>query len=1084
MPVLGVVIGGCWGARVLVLAVACSMLGVQPAVAGAVSPLPASDYTVDSACAAPAPRHVACLAEILVARTAAARARTHPLGMTAAHAIVPGSAAEGADGLRPQDLRSAYFPGEEPDAPASEPQTIAIVDAYDDLGAESDLGVYDNEFHLPECTASNGCFEQVSENGETGKPPFPATAAAKAEKEALCESVSAEPSVKAAACKTIEEVDGWSLETALDIETAHAICQNCHIILVEADEGEEAPLEAAEDTAVRLGADEVSNSWAGGEPLTDSEAFNHPGTVITFAAGDRGYLNWERDKLEEELEGGKPGVNYPASSPHVIAVGGTILKLNRGGEARGEESAWIGSGGGCSLNFTAQPWQSGVADWSAVGCEGRRAVSDVSADADPYTGVAVYDSVPYIPLGGGLKSATVFDWAPIGGTSAATPMIAAMFALAGGSHGVQYPAKTLYSHLGSAALHDVTEGSTGKCRGEYSAGCSGSMSPLSLTDCGQGVWICNTTVGYDGPTGVGTPDGIDAFKPVRQPKAGGPEAPLTEACAGTIFTATGKVCGILNPDSNTKAGYYFAYNKGTNCIGGKETPLEPEKAGKGISVSGELFGLEPYTQYTYCLIATDPSGETVGTPVAFTTEPAAPKPPRTLAASNVTATSATLNGKLGPQPIATSWYFQYAPQFTCTWEHASITAERQDIKPGEVDEISAAVNNLQPGTEYQVCLVAKNRIGATTGSEAWFTTESTAPRIESVSAQSTGTEATIEARTRPDAQTATSEVQYGISEVYGSTAPCKEALGNNGERVLASAHLTGLKAGTTYYFRVVVENQIGKSSPNEGKGTVTTEPNKPAVIGESGWSASTTTAVLAGTIDPEIASTQYHFEYGETEALGQSTADREIAPSASEVQVGPETITGLKPGTTYHYRLWAANVSGVTVGETMTFTTPASSQTLSTSTPILTSMIPSTVIEAGGYTSLASADIAVRSNGTALVTLDCLGIASCDGELTLTAKKTLKPKGKGKKTIIVTIGTVSFSISGDEAKTVQIKLNATGRKLLSKDHRRLAARLAIRERMSSSQDTEVKTVRLQQGPVKARKPARYRTRQTSTRRLG
>ena len=98
---------------------------------------------------------------------------------------------------------------------------------------------------------------------------------------------------------------------------------------MEADESEEAPLEAAEDTAVRLGAEEVSNSWAGSEPLTDSEAFNHPGTVITFAAGDRGYLNWERDKLEEELYGEKAGVNYPASSPHVIAVGGTSLELDR-----------------------------------------------------------------------------------------------------------------------------------------------------------------------------------------------------------------------------------------------------------------------------------------------------------------------------------------------------------------------------------------------------------------------------------------------------------------------------------------------------------------------------------------------------------------------------------------------------------------------------------------------------------------------------------------------------------------------------------------------------------------------------------
>jgi len=808
------------------------MLAASSVSASTVSPLPASDYSVESACGVPGPRHVTCLAQLLVARTAAARTRTHPLGMTTTHAIVPGSAAEGAEGLRPQDLRNAYFPGEAPDAPESEPQTIAIVDAYNDPEAEADLGVYDNEFHLPECTTANGCFKQVNEHGETGNPPFPSSYTAKAEKEALCESSSVEPSVRAAACKAIEEVDGWSLETALDIEMAHAICQNCHIVLVEADEAEEAPLEISENTAVGLGAGEVSNSWAGSEPLTDSEAFNHPGVVITFAAGDRGYLNWGRTKKEEELYGEKAGVNYPSSSPHVIAVGGTSLKLNGTHEAWEEESVWVGSGGGCSLNFKAQPWQSGVSDWSSVGCENRRVVSDIAADGDPYTGVAVYDTVPYIPLGAGLKAATVFDWVPVGGTSASTPMIAAMFALAGGSHGVQYPAQTLYSHLGSASLHDVIEGANGKCRGEYSAGCSGSMKPLSLTDCGQGVLICNAAVGYDGPSGVGTPNGLDALKPIRQHKGGGPELPLTEECANAIFTATGKVCGTLNPNASATAGYYFAYNKGTNCTGGKETPLEPEKAGKGIAVSSELFGLEPYTQYAYCLIATDPSGETVGAAVTFTTEPAAPRPPQTSPATNITTDSATLEGKLGPQPIATSWYFQYAPQFTCTWEHASTTAEQQDTKLGEVDEVSAAVSNLQPGTYYHVCLVAKNRIGSTVGWERSFLTESTAPKIESVSAQSTSTEATIEAKTNPDAQTATCEVQYGTSEAYGSTVPCKEGLGNNGERVLASAHIIGLKAGTTYYFRVVVENQIGKSSPGEGKGTVTTQPSSETGGGE------------------------------------------------------------------------------------------------------------------------------------------------------------------------------------------------------------------------------------------------------------
>ncbi len=724
--------------------------------AGAVSPLPASDYSTQPACAAPALGHVACLAEILVPRTAAARAHTHPLGITTTHAIVHGSAAEGADGLRPQDLRDAYFPGEEPDAPASEPQTLAIVDAYNDPEAEADLRVYDEEFHLPECTTGNGCFEQLNQNGEAGKPPFPASAQAKGEKETLCEDSAAEPLVRKAACRLIEEVDGWSLEMSLDIETAHAVCQNCRIVLLEG-EGEETALETAEDTAVRLGAGEVSNSWAGGEPATDSEAFNHPGVVLTFAAGDRGYLNWERDKLEEELEGETAGVNYPAASPHVIAVGGTTLKLNSTTGAWSEESVWDASGGGCSLNFNAQPWQSEVADWSQVGCEDRRAVNDVSAVANPYTGVAVYDSVPYIPLNAGLKSAHVFDWVPVGGTSASTPMIAAMFALAGGSHGVPYPAQTLYSHLGSAALHDITEGSSGKCFGDYSSTCSGSMSPLSLTDCGQGVLICNSAVGYDGPTGVGTPNGLSAFRPTRQRKGGGPEAPLTEACAGTVFTSTGKVCGTLNPHSTATVGYYFAYNKGTSCTNGKETPLQPEAQGEGISVTGELFGLEPDTEYSYCLIATDASGETTGPTLTFTTEPA-PK----------------------------------------------------------------------------------------------------APTVESVSAQSTSTEATIEATVSPNAQTATCEVQYGVSEAYGSTAPCKQGLGNNGERVLASAHVTGLKAGTTYYYRVVVENQIGKSSPSEGQGTFTTQP-----VSTPGGPSGGGTGTIPGRIEPLPVNAQIEKEFWE-----------------------------------------------------------------------------------------------------------------------------------------------------------------------------------------------------------------------------
>ncbi len=352
-----------------------------------VSPLPASNYSTRAACTRPAPGSAGCLAVQLVPATPAARAHDHPLAMSAAAPIRPSSAAaEGAFGLRPQDFHSAY------DLPTSAPpgQTIAVVDAYDDPNAEHDLAVYDREFGLPECTTANGCFAKINQNGQTS--PLP--------------PVSGE----------------WSLEEALDVEAAHAICQSCRILLVEANSNSNAALEAAENRAVLAGATEVSNSWGSVEPVADSPAFNHPGVVITAAAGDNGYLNWDA------WEAGERGsVEYPASSPHVVAVGSTRLTLRHGEWAN--EAVWNNgdgaSGGGCSAHFAAPPWQRALSNWRTVGCGGARAVADVAVDGDPYTGAAVYDSTPW--------NGYSIGWATVGGTSLSSPVIAAAFALAGGS---------------------------------------------------------------------------------------------------------------------------------------------------------------------------------------------------------------------------------------------------------------------------------------------------------------------------------------------------------------------------------------------------------------------------------------------------------------------------------------------------------------------------------------------------------------------------------------------------------------------------------------------------------------------------
>ena len=323
-------------------------------------------------------------------------------------------------GYTPADLRAAY------ELPAKGGTgTIAIVDAYDDPTAEQDLAVYRRQFHLPACTSANGCFRKVDQSGGRG---FPAADG------------------------------GWAQEISLDLDMASAVCGGCRLLLVEATSSAQANLGAAVNTAVRLGADAVSNSYGGPDASDRSYGryYHHAGVAITASSGDSGY-----------------GVSYPASSRYVTAVGGTTLN-RAGGSRRGwTETAWSGSGSGCST-LNRAPWQKSA----TTGCEGR-AMGDVAAVADPATGVAVYDSFAFENTSG---------WLTFGGTSAASPIVAAVFALAGNTADVSDGSYVWTHH--SRGVHDVTRGSTGSC-------------PTAR-------W-CQARRGWDGPTGWGTPSGLHAF---------------------------------------------------------------------------------------------------------------------------------------------------------------------------------------------------------------------------------------------------------------------------------------------------------------------------------------------------------------------------------------------------------------------------------------------------------------------------------------------------------------------------------------------------------------------------------------------
>jgi subtilase family serine protease len=384
-------------------------------------------------CGSAAPLAVRCFSTIVVGRRVSPSVTPSPDGP-----------------YGPADLRAAY---RVPADLKGNGQTVALVDAYDDPTAGADLQAYRGRFGLPPCAA--GCFTKVDQRGGHHYP-VPDT--------------------------------GWAQEESADLDMVSAMCPNCHILLVEADSPTMTDMGAAVDTAVRLGAVAVSNSYGGVEDPSEASLdvhFDHPGVAITAATGDTGY-----------------GAQYPAASPYVTAVGGTTLTRNASARGFGE-TAWSGGGSGCSAYEPKPGWQ------HDGGCS-HRTVSDVAAVADPATGVFVYDS--YAPSPGDPAG-----WLEVGGTSVAAPIVASLFAL--GPAGRRHPSSI---YAGRAGLNDVVSGSNNptlidELNNTLSYVGNGGVDPTAaplvrnvLNPC-PGNYLCNARPGYDGPTGWGTPSGIAAF---------------------------------------------------------------------------------------------------------------------------------------------------------------------------------------------------------------------------------------------------------------------------------------------------------------------------------------------------------------------------------------------------------------------------------------------------------------------------------------------------------------------------------------------------------------------------------------------
>lgn len=368
------------------------------------------------------------------------------------------------------DLASAY---KIPSAYAgSERPTVAIIDAYGYPNLESDLATYRAQYGLPACTTADGCLRIVNQEGNPSPLPNP-------------------PPM----------MDDWTIETALDLDMASAGCPQCKLLVVQADDPNGNGLLIAQNTAVTLGATVISNSWGGPEQDAQSTAqaepyFDHAGVGIFVSAGDDGF--------NDEYATTGTGPDYPGTSAHTIAVGAT--RLVRDNSPRGwTETTWApgangsqtGAGGSaCSLSVPKPSYQ------TASPCQ-FKASADIAAVGDPATGLAVYNANN--------------GWVVLGGTSAAAPMVAAIFA----ATGIAAQASGEFIAAKASKLNDVTSGNNGTC--------------------GTNTLLCTAAVGWDGPTGYGTPNAVALTPAPATPSgsAGGNGDGLSQDVTGGCSIAGG-----------------------------------------------------------------------------------------------------------------------------------------------------------------------------------------------------------------------------------------------------------------------------------------------------------------------------------------------------------------------------------------------------------------------------------------------------------------------------------------------------------------------------------------------------------------
>jgi hypothetical protein len=699
--------------------------GSLAAVTDATTGLPdASSVVALDACGSATAVRAACLAEVLGVR--GTRSFVHPRLRRAAspdrlafgrrraqRSRAAASAAAVAAASAPQPGTPAYLQQAYDLAYLSQTsgggETVAIVDAFDDPNAEADLAAYRAEFSLPACTSAGGCFSKVNQTGGRFYPP----------------SVNS----------------GWALETSLDLDAVSALCPNCRIVLVEANSDSLSDLAAAQAEAARLGPNVISDSWGvtmsgrtAAQTFAGSGTYTFPGITTVAASGDDGYLGSGTD-------------NYPAAMGDVTAAGGTTLEPASSSGVQNArdftELAWSGSGSGCATRVPKPTWQ------TDTGCSGR-AYNDLSADADPATGMQVYDA----GQGG---------WVVVGGTSEATPLIAAYYALLGSA--AQGPA---WAYANAGLLNDPSSGTNGSCYSSF-------------------AYICQGATGYDGPSGAGSISGAVA---TGAPGIGGPgtNGSYTQSASATTAQLQG---GVYPNGSDTT--YWWEY--GTTTGYGQQTAAVDIGSGNAaVSVIDSLQGLAPGTTYHYRLVAQNSLGTEYGYDFTLTTTGAATNAPagagtNITSGTDTTGTETTGTGSSGSTsttPVTTTPPVTTMTPVTTT-PPATTTVPPSTGSTSSSSGSGSATDSVPPPTR-----------------PAPARPSTSDPRIAAASSNA----ATI------TASVATGGVGVRYSLQYGSNPALDLSIAGalGGSTTGLSATLRNLRAGATYYARVVVTNAAGSAT--------------------------------------------------------------------------------------------------------------------------------------------------------------------------------------------------------------------------------------------------------------------------------